>query len=42
MLQYSLFVNGVFTKYAWVKPFKDRKAKTVFHSFVKVANESKR
>ena len=29
-----------FIKYAWVKPLKDEKAKTVFHGFVELVNES--
>ena len=32
----------VFTKYAWVKPLKDEKFKTVLHSFIKIVNEFKR
>ena len=30
----------VFTKYAWVKPLKDKKAKTVLNAFIKIENES--
>ena len=30
-----------FTKYAWVKPLKDRKAKTVLHCFIEIVNKSK-
>ena len=30
-----------FTKYAWVKPLKDRKAKTVLHCFIETVNKSK-
>ena len=31
-----------FNKYAWVKPLKDKKkAKTVFHVFIEIVNESK-
>ena len=30
----------VFTKYAWVKPLKDKKSKTVFNGFIKIVNES--
>ena len=32
----------VFTKYATVKPEKDKKVKTVLHSFIKIVYESKR
>ena len=31
----------VFTKYARVKPLKDKKSKTVLHGFVKIVNDSK-
>ena len=31
-----------FHRFAWVKPLKAKKAKTVLHSFVEIANESKR
>ena len=30
----------VFIKYARVKPLKDKKAKTVFHDFIEIVNES--
>ena len=30
-----------FTKYAWVKPLKHKKAKTVLNSFIELVNESK-
>ena len=33
---------NVFTKYAWVKPFKNIKAKTVHHGFIKIIYESNR
>ena len=32
----------VFTKYAWVKPLKDKKAKTFLHGFVEIVDGSKR
>ena len=32
----------VFTKYAWLKFFKDKKAKTVLLGFVKIVNKSNR
>ena len=33
---------GVFTKYAWVKPLKDKKGKTVFNDFIEIVDESNR
>ena len=30
-----------FTKYVWVKPLKDRKAKTVLNGFIEIGNKSK-
>ena len=35
-----LCVINVFTKYAWVKPLKDKKGKTVFNAFIEIVNES--
>ena len=35
-----LCVIDVFTKYAWVKPLKDKKDKTVLNTFRKIVNES--
>ena len=32
----SLCVIDVFTKYAWVKPLKDRKGKTVLNAFIEI------
>ena len=32
----------VFIKYAWVKPLKDKKAKTVVNGSIGIVNESKR
>ena len=32
----------VFTKYARIKPLKNKKAKTVLHGFVEIANKSER
>ena len=37
-----LCVIGVFTKYAWVKPLKNKKGKTVLNGFIKIVNESNR
>ena len=34
--------DDVFTKNAWVKPFKDKEAETVLHGFVELLNKSKR
>ena len=31
----------VFTKYNWVKPLKDKKAKGILHGFVEILNEFK-
>ena len=41
-VKYLLCVIDVFTKYAWVKALKDKKAKAVFNDFIKIVNESKR
>ena len=41
-VKYLVCVVDAFTKYAWVKPLKDEKAKTVSHGLVEVVNESKR
>ena len=30
----------VFTKYAWVKPLKDKNGKTVLNAFIEIVNES--
>ena len=30
----------VFTNYAWVKPLKDKKSKTVLNGFIKIVNKS--
>ena len=30
----------VFTKYAWAKPLKDKKSKTVLNAFIKIVNEA--
>ena len=35
-----LCVIDVFTKYAWVKPLKEKKGKTVLNAFIKKVNES--
>ena len=41
-IKYLLCVTDVFTKYAWVKPSKDKKVKTVLQGFIEIVNESKR
>ena len=41
-VKYLLFVIDVFTKYAWVKPSKDKKGKAVLNAFIKIVNESNR
>ena len=38
---YLLCIIDVFTKYAWVKPYKDKNCKTVLHGFIEIVNESK-
>ena len=38
-VKYLLCVIDVSTKYAWVKPLKDKKAKTVVHGFLEIVNE---
>ena len=35
-----LCVIDIFTKYAWVKPLKYKKSKTVFNAFMEIVNES--
>ena len=37
-----LCVIDVFTKYAWLKPLKDEKDKTVLNAFIEIVNESNR
>ena len=39
-VKYLLCVIDVFTKYAWIKPLNDEKAKTVLHGFIEIVNES--
>ena len=41
-VKYLLCVIGVFTKYAWVKPLKDKKGKTVLNYVIEIVNESNR
>ena len=41
-VRYLLCVIDIFTKYAWVKPLKDKKVKTVLNAFIEKINESNR
>ena len=41
-VKYLLCVIDVFTKYAWVKPLKNKKGKTVLNVFIEIVNESNR
>ena len=41
-VKYLLFVIDHFTKYAWVKPMKDKKCKTILNAFIEIVNESNR
>ena len=41
-VKHLLCVIDVFTKYAWVKPLKDKKGKTVLNAFMEIVNESNR
>ena len=41
-VKYLLCVIDVFTKYAWVKPLKDKKGKTVLNAFIEIVIESNR
>ena len=38
-VKYFLCVVDVFTKYAWVKPLKDKTGKTVVNAFIETVNE---
>ena len=40
-IKYLLCVIDVFTKYAWIKPSKDKKTKTVPNGFAEIVNEPK-
>ena len=39
-VKHLLGVVDVFTKYAWVKPLKDKKDKKVLKAFIKIMNDS--
>ena len=41
-VKYLLCVKNDFIKYAWVKPLKDKKGKTVLNAFIQIVNESNR
>ena len=41
-VKYLLCVINVFTKYAWVKPLKDKKGKTALNTFIEIVNEYNR
>ena len=41
-VKYLLCAIDVFTKYAWVKPLKDKNGKTVLNTFIEIVNESNR
>ena len=40
-VEYLLCAIDVFTKYAWVKPLKEKKCKTVRNDFIEIVNEPK-
>ena len=40
-VKYLLCILDVFTKYAWIKPLRDKKTKTVLYGFIEIVNESK-
>ena len=41
-VKYLLCVRDVFTKYAWVKPLKEKNGKTVLNASIAIENESNR
>ena len=41
-VRYLLCMIDVFDKYAWVKPLRDKKGKTVLNAFIEIVNESNR
>ena len=41
-VKYLQCVIDIFSKYAWVKPWKDKKGKTVLNAFIEIVNESNR
>ena len=40
-VKYLICIIDVFIKYTWVKPLKDKNAKTVLYGFIRIVNESK-
>ena len=38
-VKYLLCATDVFIKYAWVKPFKDKKSKAVFNAFIELGKK---
>ena len=38
-IKYLLCAIDVFTEYAWVKPLKDKKGKTILNAFMEIVNE---
>ena len=41
-VKYLSCATDVFTKYAWVKPLKAKKGKTILNAFIKIVNKSNR
>ena len=41
-VKYLLCVIDLFSKYAWLKPSKNKNCKTVLNSFIEIVNESNR
>ena len=41
-VKYLLCVIDVFTKYAWIKPLKDKKGKTILNAFIDIVNTKKK
>ena len=41
-VKYLRGVIDAFTKYAWVKPLKDKKGKIVLNTFIEIVNEPNR
>ena len=40
-VKYLLCARDAFTKYIWVKPLNNKKAKTVVHGFIEIVNKHK-
>ena len=41
-VKYLLCVIDIFTKYAWLKPLRDKKGNTVLNAFIEIVNKSNR